>query len=88
MRNGLVGMIAVLMTLAVPRVRLSLPVPDANCRARPRPLAWQLQAGQRRAHCRRFSWPAPGGAWRRARMIAEAPGRARRQLTPAAMGVS
>jgi hypothetical protein len=43
--------------------------------------------GQRRGRHGRFSWPAPGGACRRGRMIAAAPGRARRQLTPALMGV-
>jgi len=43
--------------------------------------------GQRRAHRKLFSWPAPGGACCRARMIAAAPGRARWQLTPAVMGV-
>jgi hypothetical protein len=85
MRNGLVVMIAVLMALAVPCVRLTLPVPGGSCQARL--LAWQLKAGQRRARRRRFSWSAPGDAWRRARMIAEAPGHARLQLTPAAMGV-
>jgi hypothetical protein len=35
----------------------------------------------------RFSWPARGGACRRNRIIAAAPGRAHLQLTPAAMGV-
>jgi hypothetical protein len=30
MRNGLVVVIAVLMTLAVPRVRLTVPLPDAK----------------------------------------------------------
>ena len=42
MRNGMVVMIAVLMTLAVPRVRLTLPVSGAGCQARL--LAWQLRA--------------------------------------------
>jgi hypothetical protein len=42
MGNGLVVMIAVLMTLAVPRVRLTLPVPGGSCQARH--LAWQLKA--------------------------------------------
>jgi hypothetical protein len=38
MRDGLVVMIAVLMTLAVPRGRLALPVPGASGQARL--LAW------------------------------------------------
>jgi hypothetical protein len=42
---------------------------------------------QRRARRGRFSRPAPAGACQRARTIAAAPGRARRQLTPALMGV-
>ena len=42
MRNGLVVMIAVLMTLAVPRGRLTLPVSGGSCQARL--LAWQLRA--------------------------------------------
>jgi hypothetical protein len=45
MRNGMVFMIAVLMTLAVPRVRLTLPVPGASCQARL--LAWPDSRGQR-----------------------------------------
>jgi hypothetical protein len=45
MRNGLVVMIAVLMTLAVPRVRLALPVPGASGQARL--LAWPGSRGQR-----------------------------------------
>src|SRR6266436_3877101 len=43
--------------------------------------------GQRRARRGRFSRPAPAGACQRARTIAAAPGRPRRQLTPAVMGV-
>ncbi len=35
MRNGLVVVIAVLMTLVLPRVQLTVPVPSASCRARP-----------------------------------------------------
>jgi hypothetical protein len=35
MRNGLVLMIAVLMTLVLPRVQLTVPVPSASCRASP-----------------------------------------------------
>ena len=42
MRNGLVAMIAVLMTLPVPRGRLTLPVSGGSCQARL--LAWQLKA--------------------------------------------
>jgi hypothetical protein len=43
--------------------------------------------GQRRARRGRFSRPAPAGPCHRARTIAAAPGRPRRQLTPALMGV-
>lgn len=43
MRNGLVVMIAVLMSLTVPRVRLTLPVSDASRQARP----WPGRCGQR-----------------------------------------
>ena len=42
--------------------------------------------GQRRARRGRFGRPAPAGACHRGRTIAAAPGRARRQLTPALMG--
>ena len=42
MRNGLIVMIAVPMRLAVPRVRLTLPVSDTTGRARP--LAWPRRA--------------------------------------------
>jgi hypothetical protein len=41
---GLVTIMAVLMALAVPRIRRSLPVPDASCRARS--LAWRLRMRQ------------------------------------------
>jgi hypothetical protein len=34
MRNGLVVVIAVLVTLVLPRVQLTMPVPSASCRAR------------------------------------------------------
>jgi hypothetical protein len=34
MRNGLVVVIAVLMTLVLPRVQLTVPAPSASCRAR------------------------------------------------------
>lgn len=133
--------------LALPRIRLTLPVSDASCQARP--LARQLRrrqgdtmnaftaadqeaadllalarldddgapcpsglprsqpgrpgpdndrgrgsaaaadapaGGQRRARRGRFSRPAPAGACHRGRTIAAAPGRARRQLTPALTG--
>jgi hypothetical protein len=43
--------------------------------------------GQRRARRGRFSRPAPAGGCQSARTIAAAPGRPRRQLTPALMGV-
>ena len=38
---GLVIIVAVVMALAAPRIRLSLPVPDASRRARS--LAWRLR---------------------------------------------
>jgi hypothetical protein len=41
MRIGLVAMTARAMTLALPRIRLTLPMSDPSCRARP--LAWQLR---------------------------------------------
>jgi hypothetical protein len=43
--------------------------------------------GQRRARHGQFSRPAPADACQRARMIAAAPGRPRRPLTPALTGV-
>ena len=42
---GLVIIMAVVMALAVPRIRLRLSVPDASRRATP--LAWRLGVGQR-----------------------------------------
>ena len=91
--TGLAIIVAVLMAPAVPRIRLSLPVPDAGRRAR--------SPGPGGCGCGRgdtmnvFTAKEPGAAGRvalarlggdPATRIAAAPRHARQQLTPALMG--
>jgi hypothetical protein len=54
---------------------------------RPGAAAGHPATAQRQGRRRRFSLPAPGGACRSASARAAAPGRGRRQLTPALLGV-
>jgi hypothetical protein len=71
----------------LPRSQPDRPGPDSDRgRAARRGSAVAPGRGQRRARRGRFSRPAPAGACHRARTTAAAPGRARRQLTPALLG--
>jgi hypothetical protein len=76
---------------SLPRSQSGRPYPDSNrgraaCRGSAA-AADDPAGGQRRARRGRFSQRAPAGACHRARTIAADPGHARRQLTPALLGV-